>query len=73
VGRGLECLGVIREHDLYKNIGDIYICADFEIFKVKVPIIFFGIEDFSVYRDRYFSFFFFFLALVYRFQEPIYS
>jgi len=53
---GSECLGVVREHDLYKNIGDIYMCADFERVKVKVPIIFFGTEGFSARRDgRYLS------------------
>ena len=40
------------EHDLYKNIEDIYMCTDFKILKVKVPIIFFGTEGFSARRDR---------------------
>jgi hypothetical protein len=39
------------EHDLYKNIGDIYVCTDFEILKVKVPIIFLGTVGFSLRRD----------------------
>jgi hypothetical protein len=39
------------EHDLYKNIGDIYVCTDFKILKVKVPIIFLGPVGFSLRRD----------------------
>lgn len=30
------------KHDLYKNIEDIDICTEFEMLKVKVPIIFLG-------------------------------
>jgi hypothetical protein len=43
---------VAIEHNLYKNIGDIYVCTDFEMLKVKVPDIFFGTEGFSARRDR---------------------
>jgi len=39
------------EHDLCKNIRDIYVCTDFEILKVKVPIIFLGTVGFSLRRD----------------------
>jgi hypothetical protein len=28
------------ERDLYKNIGDVDVCTEFEMLKVKVPIIF---------------------------------
>jgi hypothetical protein len=42
---------VVIKHDLYKNIGDIYVYIDFEMLKVKVPIIFFGTEGFSARRD----------------------
>jgi hypothetical protein len=28
------------EHDLYKNMGDIDVCIEFDMFEVKVPIIF---------------------------------
>jgi hypothetical protein len=38
-------------HDLYKNIGDIYVCIDFEILKVKVPIIFLSTVGFSLPRE----------------------
>jgi hypothetical protein len=31
---------VDEEHNLLKSIGDIKVCKDFEMFKVKVPIIF---------------------------------
>ena len=43
------------EHDLYKNIGDIYVCTDYEILKVEVPIIFLGIVSFSLHRDGRYS------------------
>ena len=38
--RGLGCLSVAREYDVYKSLGDIDMCGIFDIFKVKVPIIF---------------------------------
>ena len=44
------------EHKLYKNIGDMYVCIDFEILKVKVPIIFLGTVGFSLCRDGRYSF-----------------
>jgi hypothetical protein len=33
-------------------MGDIKVCRDFKMFKVKVPIIFFGTPVFSARRDR---------------------
>ena len=39
------------EHDLYKNIVDIDVCIEFEMLKVKVPIIFLGTVGFSLPRD----------------------
>jgi hypothetical protein len=39
------------EHVLYKNMGDIDVCEDFEILKVKVPIIFLGTVGFSLRRE----------------------
>jgi hypothetical protein len=45
-GRGLEYLRLATEHDLYKTIGDIDVCTEFEILKVKVPIVFLGTVGF---------------------------
>jgi hypothetical protein len=42
---------VAMEHDLCTNIRVIDICIEFNIFKVKVPIFFFGIPVFSARRD----------------------
>jgi hypothetical protein len=42
---------VATEHDLYQNIGDIDVCIEFEVVKVKVPIIFLGTVGFSLRRD----------------------
>jgi len=42
---------VITEHDLYKNIRDVDVCTEFEMRKVKVPIIFLGTVGFSLLRD----------------------
>ena len=39
------------EHNLLKIIGDIEVCTDFKMLKVKVPIIFFGTQGFSARRD----------------------
>ena len=39
------------EHDLYKNIGDVDVCIEFEMPKVKVPIIFLGTVGFSPPRE----------------------
>ena len=36
---------------LIQNIGDVYVCTDFEILEVKVPIIFLGTVGFSLRRD----------------------
>jgi hypothetical protein len=61
-GRGSECSGVATEHGLYKNIGDVDVCTEFEMLKVEVPIIFLGTVGFSLLRDgRYFLFFIFIL------------
>ena len=35
------------EHNLYKNMGDIDVCTEFEMLKVKVPISFLGMVGFS--------------------------
>jgi hypothetical protein len=32
-GRGSEFSGVATEHDLYKNIGDVDVCTEFEMLK----------------------------------------
>jgi hypothetical protein len=50
-GRGSECLGVATEHDLYKSIGDVNVCTEFEMLKVKVPINFLGTVGFSLRRE----------------------
>jgi hypothetical protein len=42
---------MVMEHNLYTNIRVINIYTEFNIFKVKVPIIFFGTLVFSVHRD----------------------
>jgi hypothetical protein len=56
--RGLECSRVAREYDLYKSLGDIDMCKDFDMFKVKVPVISSGMEGFPLRRDgRYETFF----------------
>jgi len=39
------------EHDLYTNIKIIDVCTKFDMFGVKVPIIFFGTVGFSPRRD----------------------
>lgn len=39
------------EHNLYKNIGDIDVCTEFEMLKVKVPITFLGTVGFSPLRE----------------------
>jgi hypothetical protein len=44
------------EHDLYTNIRVIDVCTEFNIFEVKVPIIFFGTPVFSARRDGRYSF-----------------
>jgi len=42
---------VATEHDLYKNIGAIDVCTEFEMLQVKVPIIFLGTVGFSLPRE----------------------
>jgi hypothetical protein len=39
------------EHDLHKNIGYADVCTEFEMLKVKVPIIFFGTVGFSPRKE----------------------
>jgi hypothetical protein len=39
------------EHDLHTSIKVINVCTEFDIFEVKVPIIFFGTPVFSARRD----------------------
>jgi hypothetical protein len=47
---------VATEYNLLKIIGDIEVCTDLKMPKVKVPNIFFGTQGFSAHRDRrYFS------------------
>jgi len=42
---------VAAEHDLYKAIGNTGVCIEFELLKVKVPIIFLGTVGFSLPRE----------------------
>ena len=39
------------EHNLYTNMGVIDVCTGFDMFEVKVPMIFFGTVGFSPRRD----------------------
>ena len=41
---GLECSAVAMEHDLCTNIRVIDVCTEFDMFEVKVPIIFFSAQ-----------------------------
>jgi hypothetical protein len=50
-GRGDLATLYSTEHDLCKNLGDIDACTDFEMLKVKVPIIFLGTAGFSLRRE----------------------
>lgn len=40
------------EYGLYKTIGIINVYAEFELLKVKVPVVFLGTMGFSLRRDR---------------------
>jgi hypothetical protein len=42
---------VATEQDLFKTIGNIGVCIEFELLKVKVPIVFLGIVGFSPPRE----------------------
>ena len=42
------------EHDLYTNIGVINVCTKFDMFEVKVPIIFLGTLGFSLCREGHY-------------------
>jgi hypothetical protein len=39
------------ERNLYKEIGNINVCIEFEMLKIKVPIIFLGTVGFSLRRE----------------------
>lgn len=52
--RGLGCLRVAMEHDLCKNIGNINVCIDFKMLKVKVPMIFLCIVGFLLPREGHY-------------------
>jgi hypothetical protein len=39
------------EYDLYKIIGNVDVCIEFELLEVKVPIIFLGTVGFSLHRE----------------------
>jgi hypothetical protein len=39
---------VATEHTLEKNIGDIKVCTNFKMLQVKVPIIFFGTQGWTL-------------------------
>jgi hypothetical protein len=43
------------EHDLHKNIRYADICTEFDIFEVKVPIIFLGTVGFSLRREGHYT------------------
>jgi hypothetical protein len=43
-------------HNLHRTIGNIDVCAESELFKVKVPIVFLGTVGFSLRKEgRYFD------------------
>jgi len=46
---------VATAHDLYRTIVNINVCVEFKLFKVKVPLIFFGTVGFSRRRDGRYS------------------
>ena len=50
-GRGSECSGVAMEHDLYKSLGDIDMCRKFDMFEVKLYVIFLRTVGFSLRRE----------------------
>jgi hypothetical protein len=45
------CLGVAIDHDLYEKNRDFDVYTEFEMFKIKVLIIFLGTVGFSLRRD----------------------
>jgi hypothetical protein len=47
---------VATEHDLYKNIGDVDVCIEFNIFEVKVLSVFLSTVGFSRRRDGRYSY-----------------
>jgi hypothetical protein len=50
--RGLECSRVTTEYNTYKNLAEVDIYREFDMFEVKVLVIFFGTAGFSVHRNR---------------------
>ena len=50
-GVHLEYWALAVKHDVYTNLEDINVCTEFELFEVKVPIIFLGTVGFSARRD----------------------
>lgn len=46
------CLEVATDHDLHRKRTDIDVYTEFEMLKVRVPIIFLGTVGFSPRRDR---------------------
>ncbi len=42
---------MVTEHNLYKNMVDVNVCIETNIYNVKVPIIFLGIVGFSLPRE----------------------
>jgi hypothetical protein len=48
---------VATERDLHKNIGDVDVYTQFEMLKVKVPIIFLGTVGFSPPREGHYRVF----------------
>jgi hypothetical protein len=55
VGR-ITYLRVATEYDLYKTIGNIDVCTEYELRKVKVPVFFLGTVGFSLRRDGRYCF-----------------
>jgi hypothetical protein len=49
--RDPKYLEVAIVYNLYRTMGDLNVCVEFELLKVKVPIVFLGIEGFSPRRD----------------------
>jgi hypothetical protein len=45
---GSECPGVAMKYDLHKNIGYADVCTEFEMLEIKVPIIFFGTQGWTL-------------------------
>ena len=50
--RGFVCSRVAGEYDLYTSLGDVDRCGVFDMFKVKVPVIFSCTKGFSPQGDE---------------------